>query len=269
VRPTWRDALVVLCYALVSLVMLSAIGAGLAGQILVSVLLWAVVAGCLVAYTWHLRRVTAGRRRRLDLLAAWAVRHGWTLRQVDTRLKYRWHGPPFDLAGTRFVHEALHGQVGGRPVVSFVNVGQPSDTRAGEVSHVVAVDLPAALPDLSLLLETTASTLADAVGVRDLQVESAAFNRARLIGCEDPRYAHAVLHPRAIDLLLTGPLRDRPVRIEGSAVLTWAPGWTDLDQVIPLVDALSAFAATIPRHVLDDHGRPPGREQDTAAWVPS
>jgi hypothetical protein len=99
--------------------------------------------------------------------------------------------------------------------------------------------------------------VADAVGVRDLQVESAAFNRARLIGCEDARYAHAVLHPRAIDLLLTGPLRDRPVRIEGSAVLTWAPGPTDVDQVIPIAEALSAFAGTIPRHVLDDHGLDP------------
>jgi hypothetical protein len=268
-RPTWRDALVVLCYALASVVMLYAIAAGLAGQILVSVLLWAVFAGGLVAYTWYLRRVATARRRRLDLLAAWAVRHGWTLRQVDPRLKYRWHGPPFDLGGTRGVSEARHGQVEGRPVVSFVHVGQPSDARAGEVSHVVAVDLPAALPDLGLLLETTASGVADAVGVRDLQVESAAFNRARLIVCDDPRYAHAVLHPRAIELLLTGPLQDRPVRIEGSAVLTWSPGPTDVDQVIPLVEALSAFAGTIPRHVLADHGRRPGPEQDTAAWVRS
>ncbi|HEY0217432.1 MAG TPA: hypothetical protein VGC57_13670 [Cellulomonas sp.] len=39
-------------------------------------------------------------------------------------------------------------------------------------------------------------------------------------------------------------------------MLTWQPGATDLDRVLPLAEALSAFAGSIPRHVLDDHGRP-------------
>jgi hypothetical protein len=234
-----------------------AIVTGVAGLPLVSVLLGLTGLAVIVALVRSGLRAQAVRRRRLAALASWAAAHGWTLRRIGPQLEHRWYGPPFDHAGRRLVTEVLHRSVDGRPVVSFTYLAGGALGDHPPTWHVVVVDLPAVLPHLSLLLETTASTVADAVGVRDLQVESAAFNRARLIGCEDARYAHAVLHPRAIDLLLTGPLRDRPVRIEGSAVLTWAPGPTDVDQVIPIAEALSAFAGTIPRHVLDDHGLDP------------
>jgi hypothetical protein len=265
--PTWREWLYWLSIAVWTCALLMGIGAWTAGELVIAVPLLVLLAAVFVGYVAAEHRTQGADRRRAERVLEWAVEHGWTFHQRDLAfhnrdLTRRAWGEPMDRGGWSAFGEVLRDEVRGRPVVSFQYLWRGGKgTSPPHRWHVVVLDLPAVLPTLSLVPEDAGSAVADRLGVRDLQVESAAFNREWLVECADERFAHAVLHPRMIELLMRPPLRGRSLRIEGASVLTWAPGPTDLDQVLPLAEALGAFADAIPRHVLEDHGRPVAAER--------
>jgi hypothetical protein len=256
---TWREAALGGGTLLWLVLALGAFGALEQGETGVAGALAVPLIGSGVWLFGHDRRVARVRRERLARLAAMAEAEGWTFREHDARQADRWHVPPMERAGRRRATESVRAQVPGG-VVSFVYTWQEHLRATPHPWHVVAADQPAVLPDLLLEPESTASTIADGLGVRDLQVESAAFNREWRIRCADDRYAHALLHPRMLELLMAEPLRGRRIRVAEGAVLTWSPGQTSTDGLATLIRAIGAVADAVPAHLLAEHGAHPRTE---------
>ena len=63
-----------------------------------------------------------------------------------------------------------------------------------------ATSVPAAWPNLSIVPEGFAGRLAASMGSRGIEFELESFNRAFEVRCDDPRFAHALIDARMIEL---------------------------------------------------------------------
>jgi hypothetical protein len=216
------------------------------------ILLVLAVPGLLVLMYLH-------QRRRQQAFAAWAAQRGWQYAASDTALTSLWSGQPFGVGRSRRATEVLTGTFEGMPVTSFTyrwttgeRQREQTDTR-----HVVAVWLPAFLPTLEITPDGLGAKLAKAVGGQDLRFESEEFNRTWRVECRLPKFASDVVHPRLMERLLEPDARGESMRIEGTAILTWAYGATDLDTLPYRIGLLLSVVRTIPRHVWLEHGYDP------------
>ncbi|GAA1580796.1 hypothetical protein GCM10009804_41750 [Kribbella hippodromi] len=120
---------------------------------------------------------------------------------------------------------------------------QASATATAAKCHLLAYDLPVALP--SLVVEQHNPF------VPGQEFESAAFNSAFSVECADPRYASAVLHPQLLEWLLAHPWLEW--RIEGGALVAWGVGYWTVPRVQELTSALGGIAERIPPYVLEEY----------------
>lgn len=207
--------------------------------------------------------------RRHQERVAWATARGWRLRARRRDLERRWRGRPFAVGHSRRATSVLTGTYAGRPATSFqyqctVGSGKNQQRR---VFHVVAVRLPTSLPTLELTPEGLATRIATALGGQDIDFESEEFNRAWRVQSRDPRFAHAVVHPRLMERLLQ-PDASTPVRIEGADVLTWSPGPQRVELIEPRLAVLTAVADAIPRFVWQQNGYDPlNRQSGGPSWT--
>ncbi|TWD78994.1 hypothetical protein FB561_0042 [Kribbella amoyensis] len=182
----------------------------------------------------------ARRRRRFDARAAVALRAGWRTMPVD---------PALAEAGNRiFAPGAAEHQVGadGFQAVDFTYSASRTSTAAK--CHLVSIRLPAPLPPLAVVAD---NPIARGLGVPDLELESAEFNEAFWVNCEDARYASAVLQPRLMEWMLAH--RSLQWRIEGSLLVTWGPGHWTVGGVTSAVVGLNGVRDRIPAFVLADY----------------
>ena len=174
----------------------------------------------------------------------------------------RWRGSPFGTGDNRKVADVVAGTFQGRRLISFAYSYETSSTDSDgrrstttHTFHVVTLELPAFLPDLEVTPESIGSRLASAFGRTDLDVESDEFNKRFAVRATDLAVGHAILHPRLVERLLR---EDRVAwRIEGTTVLTWSAGRTDLQRLDARIALLVAIADAVPRHVWLDHGHDP------------
>lgn len=201
------------------------------------------------------------QRHRRERLVTWAQAAGWSYTAHDPGLGLATlqAGRPFGQGDARTVSEVLTGSYDGRAAVSFTygwSTGSGSERREHR-RHVVGVALPAYLPVLEVTAQGVGARVATAFGARDLDVESAEFNAAYRVDAPDARTGHAILHPRLIERLLRPDARGIDWRIEGTWLLSWAPGTTDTARIAPRLGVLSAVVRGVPRHVWLDHGYDP------------
>ena len=232
-----------------------------------------VVGGALVAWRTHARA---------DRLRVWARTTGWAWwGDDDQSLAQVCHHDPF--VGPQKVSEAMRGSFGGREAVSFVTTIGAQDTtelvtqlagfggstfgsRRDEQPvrfHVVAVRLPMWLPMVDLVPETFSVKVGKAVGAQDLQFESDQFNRAYRVQARDERAAYALIQPVLMERLLRDDARSVAWRTDGTWVVSWQLGSTDLDSLLRRLGVLSAVAASIRPHVFQQYGI------DTTGWDPT
>jgi len=163
----------------------------------------------------------------------------------------------FSVGKTRYVN-VFTGEVDGRLVRfgnTFTNlqpnspdyVGAGTDTPAS----FVLVDLPAALPPLSVSLRRFPPYLRPLV--KEWTLASEEFNRRFLVMALDRKYVSDVITPRAIELLMTRDDWVFLVEMSRLVCVCSAP-LTTLEQVKERVDAVSTFAALIPGFVAQDRG---------------
>jgi len=209
-------------------------------------------------------------RKRQERLTAWAHAVGWTYspRDPGRGLATLQTGRPFGQGHSRRVTEVLTGTYEGHPAVSFTYgwaTGSGDEKRRYE-AHVVGIALPAYLPTLELTPEGLGARLAKALGARDLQLESAAFNAAYRVDAPDARTAHAILHPRTLERLLRPDAVGMSWRIEGTWLLSWETGSTDTERIAPRLGVLAAVVRGVPRHVWQDHGYDPAADGAPGTW---
>ncbi|MBO3088126.1 hypothetical protein [Cellulomonas dongxiuzhuiae] len=214
----------------------------------------AALVGPVVAWLAH-----RWQRRRHDRLAAWAGLNGWEYARSDGELERIQTGVPFSSGDSHAAIEVMRRDWQGRPAVSFTYrwVTGAGKNRSTSYAHVVALRLPAYLPRLEVTAEGVGARLAKLAGGKDLQLELEAFNREYRVVASDVRTAHAVLHPRLLERLLRPDALGRPWRIEGTWLVTWDDGRTDVDRVAAGLMLLNAVADAVPRHVWQDHGHDP------------
>ncbi|MFS0705577.1 hypothetical protein AB6N23_13755 [Cellulomonas sp. 179-A 9B4 NHS] len=219
------------------------------------VLLLAVGLPTFVALAWWLQK------KRHEQLAAWAAATGWEYVRSDPGLGLvRLHrNQPFEQGHSRRVSEVLTGRWQGVPAVSYTyewSTGSGKEKKTYH-AHVVALALPAYLPVLELTAEGVGARIAKALGARDMQTESVAFNDAYRVVAGDQRVGHAILHPRLMERLLQDDALGTDWRIEGTWIASWRTGRTDTARIAPRLGVMHAVVRGVPRHVWQDHGYDP------------
>ncbi|MBD3174382.1 MAG: hypothetical protein GF320_04325 [Armatimonadia bacterium] len=152
----------------------------------------------------------------------------------------------------RRVRNVLSGRYRGHTVCCF-DFEMGYGRRLTDEAHswtMVLVRTPCPYPELHIRPEGVWDRAKEAVGLNDLDFESEDFSRRYHVTASDPKLAYAVLHPRAIELLLS---TDSLV-IEGdeSALLfrTQREGLLGAqDELVALLDIAVDFVALTPRYL--------------------
>lgn len=215
----------------------------------------AVVAGA-IAWLQHQHEVA----RRAEL-AAFAASQTWTFEPEDADgIVTWWSDPPFGIGHSRRVFNVMKGVVDGYPMLTFdyrykvtTSTGKSRSTRTYHYG-VSALRLPARFPVLEVVPENVLTRFGNALGLDDVELESEEFNRTyRVRG--PARFAHDVLSPRTMELLLRGACHSW--RIAGPDLLGWDSGRHTPVDVLGRVATLSGIVDGVPGFVWRDHGVEP------------
>lgn len=182
-----------------------------------------VVLAALV-WWWAGRAVERDQGKRS--ISWWGTRNGWRYTKGTDGLLDRLPGEPFDQGTSHDVQDLLSGNtIAGRPALLMqfswyhtpdLPQGQEtgaSGLRSG-VCAAAVVELPSALPALSVRRSALGG---------GIDFESGRFNEAFRVECADLKFAHDVVNPRVMVLLLDDP-EPPNVRIEGSTLVVWRDG---------------------------------------------
>lgn len=160
----------------------------------------------------------SGNKRDVSL---WATGHGLTYTHGTSRLFDYLHGDPYSHGYGTGIASVATGEYDGARVLIMVFRTRLASGETGAPAVTVAVDLPTAVPELSVRRATDA----DVVRGRDLQLESADFNAAFRISCAAPKFAYDVLSPTMMQFLLDDPRsHDYRIRFDGRMLTIWRDG---------------------------------------------
>ncbi|TCP57227.1 hypothetical protein EV191_1011180 [Tamaricihabitans halophyticus] len=244
----------------------------------------AATAGGAIARSRRNRRIARVRHQ----LGSWCASNGWSYRDnvPDTLLNY-FDGTPFTRGTMRELRHVLTATYQDRPVlVSELGYYYPADvvqygsgprTRTsmrgnpGGTVQAGVVQLPAAVPRLQVARAGLLSSAAEVFGVRDLQLESVQFNQTFQIGCDIPRFAYDVLHPRTMEWLLTDPrAAEIGWRFDGPNLIGWRNGWlSGPGDVLTMANFLCELADRVPSFVYNNGWQvPAGLPHTPLRYVP-
>ncbi len=223
------------------------------GGVLLAFVWLVFVPGVIGATFWY-------QARRGRQLKAWAAASGWTVVGSDPSLVDRWRGAPFGVGRSRRATEVMVGRWGDRPAVSFTYtyVTGSGKSQTTHRYHVLALPLPAWLPDLELTPDGFGSKLLTMLGAGDIQFESEDFNRAWRVAAANPKLAHDVVHPRLMERLMAPDAVGSRLHIAGTDIVSWAAGHTSTDRIPGRLALMQAVIDSVPRYVWQDHGYDPG-----------
>jgi len=207
-----------------------------------------VGAGLYFQYQAHKKKVAA--------FTALAAERGWRYTERDRALANRFQGTPFGEGHGRDARHVLTGSFRDRPMLAFEYTYKEThgtgDDRRTETYHytVVSLGLPAPKPTLQVNREGLGRKLLGLVGVRDLQLESEAFNKTFHIRTENEKFAYDVLHPRMMEWMLADQRAlSTPFRFERGDLVTWDQGKIDVSNVDGLLNYLSDVLERVPSFV--------------------
>jgi len=215
-----------------------------------------------LAIWWQIKQTKANQ--------AWAASVGWQYLGTDPTLTERWRGTPFGVGHGRRVSQLMVGPFQGRAAMSFAyrySTGSGKN-ESTYTFHVVAMALPAYLPNLQLTPENLGDRIAKTFGLQDIEFESDDFNRAWRVQAGVVKFAHDVLHPRTMERLLRPDAARLSLRIEGTDMLCWTAGGASCDVIAARLQVLKAVIDAIPRYVWLDHGYDPGYGPDSSSGAP-
>jgi hypothetical protein len=128
---------------------------------------------------------------------------------------------------------------------------------------IVIADLAASVPYVSIHKESIFTSLADHLGVHDIDFESEDFNREFEVTASDREFAFKLIDPRMMQWLLS-PIGDFAFEIQGCSLLV-ACERLEPDNLATLFGAAKGFTDHIPRLVLAEYGTtqqtPPAAER--------
>ena len=120
---------------------------------------------------------------------------------------------------------------------------------------VCALALPTWLPYLEVGPENVLEKLGNALGFRDIELESEEFNRRFRVNANDPKFAYDVLPARTLQHLLALPAHHW--RIEGNSIVCWGSGRLEPVDLLARLNTLAIVVDGIPDFVWRDNGIAP------------
>jgi hypothetical protein len=219
----------------------------------------AAVAVAVVGYLAYQQQVK--RREAIALLCA---QRGWSFAHADDAWvgRLRSDFPLFRRGdGKRRCREVV--RIPDHPAAvlfdySYVERSRNAKGQTSErtIRHAVAVvDLPSWLPSLRLGPEGVLSRIGSAIGFRDIELESAEFNRRFRVNADDRAHAFDLLHPTAIAYLMAQPLDTW--ELAGGRLLVARSGRWDPDDYARVHDLVRGFVELVPDYVWRKHGATP------------
>ncbi|MGJ3508369.1 hypothetical protein [Enemella sp. A6] len=205
------------------------------------------------------------RRQRREW-AKWAQARGWHHLAESRGVFGGLRAQPFG-RGLAHASNIISGTWDGLPFTMYhytrhTGVGKSSRTITATVAQFAGdADFPTLVVYRGELLN----------GSRDINFESAEFNRTYDVRCADERFAYQVVHPRFMHALMNSPLRDANFTLERGVVTVWMKDHVMRERGTQPPQALAELVRLIPRHVWADHGGTPPELNDdgpTPAVVP-
>lgn len=185
--------------------------------------------------------------------AAWAQARGWNYIERDQNLVNFSTGQPFGTGYSRKATEVFSGQHRGWHVLSFnyqwtVKQGKSSTTYH---RHIIGIYLGMALPKLDIAPDSSVQRMLGGLAGQDIDFESAEFNKQWRTSCRDLRFAHDVVHPRMMELLLTDAYLGRTYRYENMYLMSWLNGRQRREYIFSMADLLINKVALLPTYLTD------------------
>jgi hypothetical protein len=204
---------------------------------------------------WRFRHVFADLLNKRDqAMREFAATRGWTYQSSGAALVLSWTGQPFEAGDNRRAKHVLRGTHRGRKIIAFDYFYDQRFGRTKETYRhsVVAIELPGVLPLLEVSYEgPMGGVVGETLGLGDLQFEHDGFNQTFRVRAANPRYGHAVIHPRMMELLIAAG--DIAWRIEGNSIVGWSRGAHEPAEIVRGLTLLDQVADLIPPFVWRDH----------------
>ena len=225
---------------------------------LVAVLVFAVI-GLMAALTyWSLKR----ERERQEALLRLAANLGLQFSKGDpigipgTFAQFEL----FQRGDTRYAYNVIHGDIKGRNFCACdyqytcieYDVDEKGNQRRREVTTYCSsamAELDPPLPALWLRPENLLDKAAQLVGIRDIEFESAEFNRTFHVKAENREIAFDILTPQVMERLLASPFRE--IEFNGAAVMVFARKLWTADQFAAALELVRALADGLPHYLPD------------------
>ena len=200
-------------------------------------------------------------KKRREQFAALARQREWTYTERDDRWCERFQGAPFGRGSDRRAINVLGGTYDGRPFAAFdyryTTRSTDSKGRSHSTVHpysVVAVNVGALFPELSVTPEGFVGRIVGRLTDRDIELESEDFNRAFTVTADDRKFASDVLHPQMMEYLLTMPYLGW--KFAGDSLLAWREGSHTFAEVDAKLVAVDGIVDRVPDFVWRAVGRP-------------
>lgn len=206
--------------------------------------------------------IVAAKKRR-DLFRATAAQRGWRYTESDDRWVDRFEHAPFGTGMRRRAENILEGTSNGRGLVAFDYSYQTESTSTDAQGHttthttthnfsVLALNLGADLPALSVGPEGFFARMVDAVTNADIDFESEDFNRSFRVTCPDRKFASDVINPQMMEFLM--PHRKIAWNIQHRYLVTISSGSASMEQIDQKLAFVNGIADRIPKFVWEQYG---------------
>lgn len=200
--------------------------------------------------------------KRHEKLQEWAQARGWSYAKTDRDLARRWDTIPFTRGrgNSASAKNVIWGpaQIPGgttREMVTFtftytVTTGSGDNQSSTTYNHhVMAIFIGATTPTITLTPEGLGTKFSKLFGGQDIQFESEDFNKAWRIEAADLRFAHDIVHPRMMELLLQPNYKGLKVVFAGDCVLVFNDRQLEVEAIDPLIWLAGSVVDQIPPHV--------------------
>ena len=212
-------------------------------------IVWGVFVSVAVGVTAYIEK------KRREAWEAWARSTGWRYTTLLSGMVGDLRGGPFGRGRSRNTRHVVRGTYDGLPAISFhyrYTTGSGKN-RTTHHHHVCAVTIGhARFPLTELSRENWATRM-----LEDFQFEDARFNNEWRVTGQSRRFAHDLVHPRAMEWLMGRSFPSfETMWFEDNAMWISRSGSMDPDEVGFYLEPLVAFAQTMPRFLVEGVGGP-------------
>ena len=206
------------------------------------------VVGVVVLVIFAIRQQSALKRA----WRAWALARNWGYRDKWPEMLDRYTKGVMNTGGSAV--KGFEGRFDGQHVAGFEYTYTTSTGKSSTTHHhrISMVRVPGAhFPALAISRENFFGKLLG----QDIEFEDAEFNRRWFVKGSQPRFAHDVIHPRLMQQLNSGELKDfMSLWFEGDSVLVATNGQVKPEFIDSHLRFLTDVVATVPRFVWNNVG---------------